>query len=342
MNIFHVSILNLIDFQVFFIFLKEYLKYIHIYSILFLRERGVHMCLGDNIRYLRNKRGFSQDFIAEKLGYKSYTTIQKWESGVSEPPIKKLKELALLLNADMNDMMNKDLSVEESNEIGKGNASTMLGFQDMLKYFRTKDGLSQIELAETLGIAPSTISMYEAGKREPDFETEEKIADFFNIDLDTLRGRSIENIEIGNRIKSARCIRDVTLDEIALKVGVAKSTIQRYEAGKIENPKIPVLHAIANALNVNPAWLIGKTNIMEPVEEKAPPIMNYYNMLNETGRREAEKRVEELTHLPKYTAKVVAEVPDHLVSIAAHNETELTDDELELMEQDITDIKGLE
>lgn len=74
----------------------------------------------------------------------------------------------------------------------------------------------------------------------------------------------------------------------------------------------------------------------------APPIMNYYNMLNDTGRREAEKRIEELTHLPKYTAKVIAEVPDHLVSIAAHNEVALTDDELELMEQDITDIKGLE
>lgn len=34
--------------------------------------------------------------------------------------------------------------------------------------------------------------MYEAGNREPDFETEEKIADFFNTDLNTLRGRDIE------------------------------------------------------------------------------------------------------------------------------------------------------
>lgn len=67
------------------------------------------MGLGDNIRYLRIKHGYSQDYIAEQLGYKSYTTIQKWESGVSEPPVKKLKELSVLLNADMNDMTNKDL-----------------------------------------------------------------------------------------------------------------------------------------------------------------------------------------------------------------------------------------
>lgn len=72
------------------------------------------MGLGDNIRYLRIKHGFSQEYIAEKLGYKSYTTIQKWESGVSEPPVKKLKELSVLLKADMNDMANKDLTVDEN------------------------------------------------------------------------------------------------------------------------------------------------------------------------------------------------------------------------------------
>ncbi len=70
--------------------------------------------LGNNIRYLRIKRGFSQDYIAEQLGYKSYTTIQKWESGVSEPPVKKLKELSLLLNVDMDDMTNKDLQAESN------------------------------------------------------------------------------------------------------------------------------------------------------------------------------------------------------------------------------------
>ena len=51
-------------------------------------------------------------------------------------------------------------------------------FKDMLKYFRMRENLSQSELAEKLGVSASTISMYEVGKREPDFETEEAIADF--------------------------------------------------------------------------------------------------------------------------------------------------------------------
>lgn len=45
------------------------------------------------------------------------------------------------------------------------------------------------------------------------------------------------NIEIGNKIKHARILRGATLDEIAQKVGVAKSTIQRYENGKIKKNK---------------------------------------------------------------------------------------------------------
>ena len=67
-----------------------------------------------------------------------------------------------------------------------------MAFKDMLKFFREREGLSQNELAKKLGLSTSTISMYEVGKREPDFETEEKIADFFNTDLNTLRGRDIE------------------------------------------------------------------------------------------------------------------------------------------------------
>ena len=80
-------------------------------------------------------------------------------------------------------------------------------FKDMLKYFRIREGLSQSELAEKLGMSASRISMYEVGKREPDFESEEKIADFFNTDLNTLRGRDSESKIIDpdmRRIERAR------------------------------------------------------------------------------------------------------------------------------------------
>lgn len=54
-----------------------------------------------------------------------------------------------------------------------------------LKYLRMQDNLTQSELGNALEIAKSTISMYESGKREPDFETIEKFADYFNVDMAT-------------------------------------------------------------------------------------------------------------------------------------------------------------
>lgn len=88
------------------------------------------MYLGKNIRYLRNKNGYSQDLLAEKLGYKSFTTIQKWESGASEPPIKKLQELSKIFNVDMDDLNNIDLQSrisDRSSDRKKGVVIPVLG-----------------------------------------------------------------------------------------------------------------------------------------------------------------------------------------------------------------------
>ena len=56
-------------------------------------------------------------------------------------------------------------------------------FPNTLKRLRTKKGITQAQLADALGIGKSTISMYEVGAREPDFEMLECIADYFNVDL---------------------------------------------------------------------------------------------------------------------------------------------------------------
>ena len=67
----------------------------------------------------------------------------------------------------------------------------MADFSSMLKYLRQREGLSQRDLASKLRMAPSTIGMYESGKRRPKYEDEEAIADFFNVDLNTLRGKRV-------------------------------------------------------------------------------------------------------------------------------------------------------
>lgn len=63
-------------------------------------------------------------------------------------------------------------------------------FQTVLKSLRTAKHLTQEDLAKTLGISRSTIGMYENGSREPDYEMLELIADYFNVDIDYLLGRT--------------------------------------------------------------------------------------------------------------------------------------------------------
>ena len=72
----------------------------------------------------------------------------------------------------------------------------------------------------------------------------------------------MNNIEIGQRIKERRTELGLNQEDIAKKIGVATSTVQRYEAGTIEKPKLPVLEAIARAIKVAPDWLIGKNDEM--------------------------------------------------------------------------------
>lgn len=72
-------------------------------------------------------------------------------------------------------------------------------------------------------------------------------------------------MEIGLRIEQRRKDLGLTLNDVADSIGVARSTVQRYEKGRIEKIKLPVIEAIANTLKVNPAWLVFKTDNPTPV-----------------------------------------------------------------------------
>lgn len=72
------------------------------------------MYIGKNIRYLRSKQGCSQEDLADYLGYKSYTTITKWESGVSEPTLKTTNRIAEFFHISVNELCYTDLENADS------------------------------------------------------------------------------------------------------------------------------------------------------------------------------------------------------------------------------------
>ncbi|MCL5058337.1 MAG: helix-turn-helix transcriptional regulator [Actinobacteria bacterium] len=65
-----------------------------------------------------------------------------------------------------------------------------MDFAKRLKILREEKKLSQRELAKLMNMAPSTLAMYEVGKREPNYEMLNRIADFFSVTTDYLLGRS--------------------------------------------------------------------------------------------------------------------------------------------------------
>lgn len=59
-----------------------------------------------------------------------------------------------------------------------------------LKEIRKNRGISQLKLALDLNTSQNTISRYETGDREPGIAELIKIADYFNISIDYLLGRT--------------------------------------------------------------------------------------------------------------------------------------------------------
>ena len=73
----------------------------------------------------------------------------------------------------------------------------MATFGERLRILREEKGITQIDLAKYLSLANSTVSQYEADKRDPDSAMLQKLAEYFDVTLDYLMGRSgIRNPEL--------------------------------------------------------------------------------------------------------------------------------------------------
>ena len=60
----------------------------------------------------------------------------------------------------------------------------MLG--EKIKKYREEKKMTQVEVAEVLGVKPATISKYEAGTLEPNIESLKKLAELFGVSVDEL------------------------------------------------------------------------------------------------------------------------------------------------------------
>lgn len=76
--------------------------------------------------------------------------------------------------------------------------------------------------------------------------------------------------KIGNNIKKYRKEKDLTLKELADKIGLTEATVQKYESGNIKKVDVEMLKKLSDALSVLPENLTewGKEECQEHREAK--------------------------------------------------------------------------
>lgn len=109
-------------------------------------------------------------------------------------------------------------------------------------------------------------------------------------------------MEVQEIIKARRIELGLSIREVSQALGVAASTVSRYESSDIQNMGIDKIEALAKVLRCSPAYLMGwedDVNISPSAacsrEEKY--ILSLFRSLNSIGKQKLIERAEELRDL---------------------------------------------
>lgn len=128
-----------------------------------------------------------------------------------------------------------------------------------IKELRESEKLNQKELAKALNISNTTLSQYETGQRTPSDDIKIKIAEFFNVSLDYLLGRTdIKNPDDENKEMERLANKEIKSVEDALEIIKFQDGLMLN--GKILNDEDKML--LANALQ------LGMKYVLEQEEKK--------------------------------------------------------------------------
>ncbi len=163
---------------------------------------------------------------------------------------------------------------------------------------RKRRGLTQVELARSIGISRSALSLYEIEKREPDIETLNKLASLFMVPVGYILGNDTRNLTeenlfffffdeksllrevFANRIKSA--IADKGLDESDFKsdvsIGSERATAFLEKTGE---PTANDLIELSHFLDTSIDYLLGQ---IPKLSKKEKTLLNSFVKLDDNRK----------------------------------------------------------
>lgn len=150
------------------------------------------------------------------------------------------------------------------------NISHNQNMKTIFRDLRKEKSLTQMELAKILNIDQTTVSKWEVGKAIPDYDTLQRLADFYNVSVDYLLGRenkhfvspTFEQNTALTRLKELRESKNLTQAKLAEILGVGRTTITMYEKGAIV-PPADILQKLANYFDVSVDYLLGREESLQ-------------------------------------------------------------------------------
>jgi transcriptional regulator with XRE-family HTH domain len=117
-----------------------------------------------------------------------------------------------------------------------------------IRTMRKSRGMTQEDLAKAIGQSPSSITMYETGRRAPDYETLEAFADIFNVPLTSLvsdeaeRGNNPDEVPKNDEVRLLiRGLNQLSPEQLEQATNVMKAMFAKYadffEKGKTTNDR---------------------------------------------------------------------------------------------------------
>lgn len=223
------------------------------------------------IRNLRKSRNITQEQLAEAICVER-SSIGKYETGTL-PSVDVLIRIADYFDVSVDYILNDTVI-------------TPSAFSKRLKDLRNKRKLSQNDIADILNVKSNTISQYENGRREPDFSSLCRIADYFGVTTDYLLG--IEDTPdivlpqrtlFGDQLKKYRSMANLSQSTLAKLLNVSQQAVGSWETNRT-SPSPEMIVEIASVLNVSTDTLLGvasdsvcgSSNLSSPANEKSRKI----------------------------------------------------------------------
>lgn len=114
-------------------------------------------------------------------------------------------------------------------------------------------------------------------------------------------------MEMGEKIKTLRLEKKMTLEELGNKVGVGKSTVRKWENGIIANMKRDKIANIAKALGTTPAYLMGwedqysietaDLHLKMTMDKEFQELYFYWEQMSDIGKRKVIDNIQDLSKI---------------------------------------------